>query len=163
MIGDFGIEISIHQNAYFRKMKLIMCCFALLLLFIGVDLFAQDSNKVICSIGQMPEFPGGEEALYSYLSENITYPSQAHDSAINGVVYVEFVVCKDGELCEVKTKNDIGGGCGNEAVRAVRQMPNWKPGLFEGKPVRVHFTLPISFSMTEKEKKKALRKLKRKR
>jgi len=141
--------------------KRIFYTFIILLLAVG-NLFGQDTNKMFMnSIEKMPQFPGGEEALYEYLSDNIEYPRNALDSGIDGKVYIDFVVCEDGKLCEVKTMRDIGGGCGEEAAQAVKKMPNWEPGTQDGKPVRTHFTIPISFTMPERQKKKALKKLKK--
>lgn len=70
-----------------------------------------------------PEFPEGEAKLYEYLSENIKYPEMARSSEITGKVYVQFVVEKDGSITNIQVKRDIGGGCGDEAKRVVKNMP----------------------------------------
>ncbi|MDR2906516.1 MAG: energy transducer TonB, partial [Bacteroidales bacterium] len=88
-------------------------------------------------IEEMPEFPGGEEARVKYLSENMIYPSAARDSGIQGTIYVNFIIEKDGSISDVKVVNGIGGGCDEEAIRVVKMMPKWKPGRQRGKPVRV--------------------------
>ena len=93
-----------------------------------------------------PEFPGGMDALYKYLVNNIKYPKVAQENGISGKVYVTFVVEKDGRLTEVKVLRDIGGGCGAEAVRVVKTMPKWKPGKNGGRVVRTQFNLPVIFT-----------------
>ena len=94
-----------------------------------------------------PEFPGGVEAMYKYLAQNIKYPQLARENNITGKVYVEFVVEKDGSVSNVKVLRDIGGGCGQEAVRVVKSMPKWSPGKQRGKAVRVQYRLPVNFNL----------------
>ena len=98
---------------------------------------------------RMPEFPGGEQALFDFLAKNIRYPQVARDSNIQGKVYVQFVVEKDGTITNPKVVRDIGGGCGEEALRVVRMMPNWKPGSQRGKIVRMTYYLPVIFQLEE--------------
>ena len=93
-----------------------------------------------------PEFPGGEEALQQYLSDNLIYPSECQ---VEGRVYIQFVVEKDGTLTNIENKRDIGGGCGQEAERLVRAMPPWKPGMDKGDTVRCLYTLSILFSRNQ--------------
>ncbi len=99
-------------------------------------------------VEEMPQFPGGEEALYKYLVENLTYPQTAKEKGIQGKVWITFVVEKDGSITDVRIMRDIGGGCGEEAMRVVRNMPKWKPGKQNGVLVRVQFNLPVSFTLT---------------
>lgn len=96
-----------------------------------------------------PEFPGGMDSLIAFLSRNIAYPQEAIDKNISGRVFVSFVVEKDGTITDIKILRDIGGGCGAEAVRVVKMMPKWKPGMMQGKPVRVQFSLPVNFVIPE--------------
>ncbi|MBR1516672.1 MAG: energy transducer TonB [Bacteroidales bacterium] len=93
------------------------------------------------------EFPGGMEALYKYLGTSIKYPTLAKENNITGKVYVTFVVEKDGSIANPRVLRDIGGGCGQEAIRVVKAMPKWKPGKQRGKAVRVQFNLPVSFQL----------------
>jgi protein TonB len=95
----------------------------------------------------MPEFKGGAGAMTKYLVESIKYPKTAREKGINGTVYVTYVVEKDGAVSNVKILRGIGGGCDEEAIRVVREMPNWIPGKNKGKPVRVQFNLPIKFAL----------------
>lgn len=96
-------------------------------------------------VEKMPEFPGGEEALLKYLGKNTKYPPMAKDAGISGKVFVTFVVEKDGSISDVKLLRKIGGGCDEEALRVVKNMPKWSPGKQRGKNVRVQFNLPINF------------------
>ena len=98
-------------------------------------------------VEEEPDFPGGMEALLKYLQDNIQYPQLAKENNITGKVYVTFVVEKDGRVTQVKLLRDIGGGCGNEAMRVVKAMPKWKPGKQQGRPVRTQFNLPVVFNL----------------
>ncbi len=96
----------------------------------------------------MPEFPGGEAALMKYLSKNIRYPHMAQENGVQGKVFIQFVVNKDGSISEVKAVGaNKGAGLEEEAIRVVSKMPSWKPGKQNGKAVTVIFNLPISFRL----------------
>ena len=94
-----------------------------------------------------PGFPGGEEAFYKYLAENIKYPEQAKKEKIQGKVYISFVIEKDGSIADAKVARGIGGGCDEEALRVVNAMPKWTPGKVRGENVRVSYNLPILFKL----------------
>ena len=94
-----------------------------------------------------PEFPGGSDSLYAYIARNIKYPETAKKEKIEGRVFVTFVIEKDGQVSSAKILRDIGGGCGEEAIRVVKNMPKWKPGTQRGNPVRFQFNLPVSFML----------------
>lgn len=104
-------------------------------------------TQIFTIVENQPEFPGGMEALYKYLAQNIKYPQLARDNNITGKVYVTFVVEKDGSIANPKVLRDIGGGCGAEAIRVVKSMPKWTPGKQRGKAVRVQFNLPVNFNL----------------
>lgn len=110
----------------------------------GNEINADDSD-VFMVVEQMPEFDGGMDALIKYLSENIKYPAEAMDKGIQGKVFVGFVIDKDGSIEDVKILKEVGGGCDEEAIRVVSNMPNWKPGTQRGEAVKVSYTLPINF------------------
>ena len=101
-------------------------------------------NEIFISVEEMPEFPGGEQALYDFLAKNIRIPSEPD---VIGKVFVSFVVEKDGTITNPKVLRDIGAGCGEEALRVVRMMPKWKPGMHKGKAVRVQYTMPVVFKL----------------
>ena len=111
-----------------------------------------DNDTVYNVVEQMPEFPGKEKAMMEFVTNNIHYPEEAKDNGIEGRVFVEFVVEKDGSVNEVKVLKGIGHGCDDEAVRVVKTMPKWKPGMQKGKPVRVHYQMPFLFKLTDKNK-----------
>ncbi|MCX7696587.1 MAG: TonB family protein [Bacteroidales bacterium] len=104
-------------------------------------------QEIFVFVEEQPEFPGGEEALMAYLQSNIRYPQMAKELEIQGKVIIEFVVETDGSVTNVVVKRGIGGGCDEEAVRVVKAMPKWKPGKQRGKPVRVRYTLPVTFQL----------------
>ena len=104
-------------------------------------------EEIFTVVENDPEFPGGMDALYKYLRENIKYPQIAKENNITGRVFVTFVVEKDGSIANPRILRDIGGGCGQEAIRVVKAMPKWTPGKQRGKPVRVQFNLPVSFNL----------------
>jgi TonB family protein len=98
-------------------------------------------------VEQMPEFPGGPEALKNYLAEQLKYPEVAKESYHQGVAYLTFVVELDGNLSGIKVIRGIGAGCDEEALRLVKGMPTWKPGKQNGDVVRVQYNLPIRFKL----------------
>ena len=101
------------------------------------------------SVEKLPEYPGGMDALRAYLSSNLNYPSEAVENGIRGRVVVQFVVCEDGSLCKEQVIRSIGGGCDQEAIRVIKKMPRWKPGMQNGKAVKVRYTLPVAFVLEE--------------
>lgn len=108
---------------------------------------SQTNQKVYDVVEQMPEFPGGMQGLISYLSENIKYPKDAEKQKVEGKVMVTFVVEADGSVTTVQEVKKVFPSLDNEAVRVVSAMPKWTPGMHDGKPVRVKYTLPISFRL----------------
>jgi TonB family protein len=95
----------------------------------------------------MPEYEGGKSAMYKFLQSNIEYPETAKKQGTQGTVYVGFIIEKDGKISSVEIKKGIGDGCDEEAVRVIKNMPNWTPGKQRGKDVRVAYTLPIKFNL----------------
>jgi protein TonB len=106
-----------------------------------------DKNGVYQIVEEMPQYPGGEDALMDYVSKNVVYPSEAQEKGISGRVFVGFIVEKDGSVSNVKVLRGIGGGCDEEAVRVISGLPKWKPGKQDGKPVRVSYQMPINFKL----------------
>jgi TonB family protein len=97
-------------------------------------------------VDDMPEYEGGEKAKMQFLNENIKYPEEARKNKIQGRVYVNFMVEKDGSITGVKVIRGIGGGCDEEAIRVVKLM-KFKPGQVDGTPVAAAFNLPINFTL----------------
>ncbi|HEX5112015.1 MAG TPA: TonB family protein, partial [Saprospiraceae bacterium] len=98
-------------------------------------------------VEHMPTFPGGQAAMYEFLSRTIKYPALARANQVQGVVIIQLVVTAYGAIHYAKCVRGIGGGCNEEALRAVNAMPDWNPGQHEGKNVDVMFTLRIKFSL----------------
>jgi TonB family protein len=96
---------------------------------------------------QMPDFPGGSNALYEYVAKGIHYPETAKAKKVQGRVYVQFIVERDGTVSRAKIVRGIGSGCDEESLRIIREMPAWKPGKMHGIPVQVQYTLPVKFSL----------------
>lgn len=109
----------------------------------------EEIDEVFVIVENQPEFPGGDSALFMFICMNLSYPDQARDNGLEGVVIVRFVVKKDGTIGNVKLLRDIGGGCGQAAVEMVKSMPRWKPATQSGKPVNFEFTLPVKFQLTD--------------
>lgn len=97
---------------------------------------------------QMPEFPGGQNALFKFLSENVKYPVIAQEKGIQGRVIVSFTINKDGSIVDVEIAKSSGDiSLDKEAMRVARDMPKWIPGRSHGEFVRVKYTVPINFRL----------------
>ena len=95
----------------------------------------------------MPEFPGGVGKLMEYVAKNVRYPKEAEDKCLQGRVIATFIVEKDGSITSAKIVRSIDPALDAEALRVINGMPNWKPGTQKGEPVRVKYTIPISFRL----------------
>jgi len=107
----------------------------------------EDANLVFDFVDKMPEFPGGQVEMIKFLSKNINYPTVALDQGVQGSIYVQFVIWKDGSVREVKVLRGVGSSLDNEAIRVIKMMPNWEPGTQRGIPVNTRYTLPIKFKL----------------
>jgi protein TonB len=107
-----------------------------------------DPNKIYIVIDEIPRFPGG---LDNYLQVNLKYPAEAKSKNIEGKVFLRFVVEKDGSLTDIKVLRSLSPDCNAEAVRVMKACPKWRPGILNGKPVRVAFTVPIEFQLPDKD------------
>ena len=96
----------------------------------------------------MPEFPGGTQALFKFISENLEYPQHAIDGQIEGRVVVQFVVDKTGKVGNIQVVRSIDKLLDQAAIDVVRALPAWKPGMQNGQPVNVRYTLPVSFKLS---------------
>ena len=113
---------------------------------------SSDDDEVFVFVEEDPVFPGGMDSLYAFLGANIHYPAAAKKDSIEGLVFVQFVVEKDGSIYNIRVLRDIGGGCGEEVVRVIKMMPKWQPAKQRGTPVRCQFNLPVKFSLEEEKK-----------
>jgi TonB family protein len=98
-------------------------------------------------VQQMPEYPGGIKALNRFLGQNIKYPVEAARNRIQGMVYLTFVVGKEGLISNVRVVRGIGFGCDEEAIRVINLMPGWIPGKQKGEAVPVQFNLPVHYTL----------------
>lgn len=127
-------------------------------------LFAQFSNDSVFSHpDQMPVFPGcgtfkndpvaqrrcSDQEMVRFIARHLTYPDSAKSAGIEGTVYVAFVVDEAGAVTQPFVLKDIGGGCGEQALKVLQAMPRWEPGTSEGQKVKVRLNLPIQFSLRQ--------------
>ena len=103
-------------------------------------------------VEQMPEYPGGPQALFKYIGENIHYPEAAEKAGIQGRVIATFVVKKDGSIDKVKVVKSVSPELDEEALRCINAMPKWTPGMQKGQAVNVKYTIPISFRLDKPKK-----------
>ena len=152
---------------YLRSMRTARFTLFTLLLFIGVKGLAQEERPVapveaipvdatdapqepLTVVEQMPEFPGGQQAMMTYLVKNIHYPQECIEAEVEGKVFIAFVVDQEGRITEVKVLRGVPAcpALQVEAMRVVRSMPKWIPGQQNGKPVPVRMTIPVVFKLT---------------
>ena len=105
-------------------------------------------KEKIALLSTMPEFPGGLEELFYFLSQEVKYPEVCQKAGVEGRVICQFVVNKDGKITDVEVVRSGGHyALDKEAVRVMKAMPKWKPGTMRGKPVRVKYTVPVNFKL----------------
>ncbi len=107
----------------------------------------EDTDVVFMVVESMPSFPGGDAALFKYLSDNIKYPVIAQESGIQGRVICQFVVNRDGSIVDIEVVRSVDRSLDAEAIRVISGMPKWSPGKQRGKTVRVKYTLPVNFRL----------------
>lgn len=107
----------------------------------------EDKDEIYEVADVMPEFPGGDEALLKFIYDNVKYPEEAQNTGVHGRVLVQFVVNKKGSIKDIEVHKSVHPLLDKEAIRVVKSMPKWKPGMQKGKPVRVKYTVPIMFRM----------------
>jgi protein TonB len=106
-----------------------------------------EEAPIFVVVESMPSYPGGLGELMKYFHQNLCYPRVARETGIQGKVFVSFVVETDGAISDVQILRGIGGGCDEEALRVVRNMPKWIPGKQRNIPVRVRYNLPVKFTL----------------
>ena len=116
----------------------------------------ESDKKPFDVVEQMPQFPGGPAALMEYLSKNVRYPEEAYKNGIQGRVIATFVIEKDGSITEARVVKSVDSQIDAEALRVVNSMPNWIPGRQNGEPVRVKYTVPITFKLQGNESKEVV-------
>ncbi|MCY4418307.1 MAG: TonB family protein [Cytophagales bacterium] len=108
----------------------------------------ESTSEIFLIVEEQPTPIGGMKAFYEFIQKNLRYPPQASRMGVEGRVYIDFVVEKDGSLSQIGVLKGIGAGCDKEALRVMRLCPiKWRPGKQRGKPVRVRFRLPLTFRL----------------
>ena len=107
----------------------------------------ESSQQIFTVVETMPEFPGGQGALLQYLAKSIKYPIIAQENGIQGRVSCAFVVDKDGSIVDAEVVRGVDPSLDKEALRVINSMPKWSPGKQRGKPVRVKYTVPVTFRL----------------
>jgi len=102
-------------------------------------------DSVYTEVDNMPEFPGGNVALFKYMAEHLIYPESAAEEGAQGHVHCRFIVNKDGSVSDVRVMQPLHTELDKESVRVLSELPKFKPGKHKGKTVRVYFTLPVRF------------------
>lgn len=120
------------------------------------ELSISKGNELFTVVEQPAAPPGGYQAFYNYVDQTLKYPALARKKGIEGKVYIQFVVDKDGSLTEVEAVKKIGGGCDEEAVRVVQAAPKWSPPMQRGKPVKQRIIMPITFSLGTLKERESL-------
>ena len=108
---------------------------------------SKESHEVHTLVEKAATFPGGKEAWFNYLRANMKYPLQAQKIGVEGNVFVEVVVEKDGSITNAKVAKGIGAGCDKEALRVLRESPKWIAATTNGQPVRMKLVMPIKFRL----------------
>jgi periplasmic protein TonB len=104
-------------------------------------------DELFTIVEQYPSFKGGDQAFIKFVQKNMVYPEKARRMGIEGRVFVQFIVEKDGSLSDINIMKGIGGDCDQEAVRVMELSPPWLPGKQRGRPVRVQIVIPITFKI----------------
>jgi len=105
-------------------------------------------DKPVLYAEQPAEFPGGEAAMYTFIKNKTKFPEQALDAGVEGTVYVNFVVDKEGKVVNIKVIRDAGYGTGDAVVEAIKKMPAWKPAKQNGRVVSLQFSIPVKFNFS---------------
>ena len=108
---------------------------------------SQKNDQIFDVVEQMPEYPGGMQALFEFLKENIKYPEDAQKQKVEGRVLAKFVVETDGSISNIEVVKHAFPSLDAEAVRVIQAMPKWSPGKQKGQAVRVKFVVPINFNL----------------
>ena len=144
------------------KKLFLLTTVMLLSLFTCVAQEQPEDTIINTFVEVFPEYPGGPNALNSFLSQVIEYPEAARIQGITGTVLVGLVIEKDGSVSNVRVVVPLSPALDEAAVQGIQKMPKWKPGTVDGKPVRTDFRIPITFSMSKSDIRKAQKEMKKK-
>ena len=118
-------------------------CFFLMLLFFSPSVLARLNNKQYHD----PKFPGGCDKLNLYIAKNVHYLDMAREAAIQGQVIARFLIDEKGKIRDIEIIRGIGGGCDQEVIRIIKNMPKWVPAYYNHRPVRSIYDLPVIFKL----------------
>lgn len=125
----------------------LMAVFCLTTVNAQKTIVSQKNQEVFDVVEQMPEYPGGMQALFQYMADNLKYPKDAMKQQVEGRVLVQFIVETDGSISNAEVIKRVFPSLDEEAIRVISAMPKWAPGKQNGKVVRVKFTVPVSFRL----------------
>lgn len=115
----------------------------------GVDGGSDNPNQIFTSVQVQPEPPGGMAAFRKWIADNFQYPAGAIDAGVKGAVELTFVVERDGSLTDIQIKRDLGYGTGQAGINLLKKAKKWSPGIQNGRPVRVQYSLPIRLDLSQ--------------
>lgn len=132
-------------------MKLFCCLLLFLLSYAGISFARKQEHKIprqiFTTAEQMPEFPGGKEALNRFLAKHLKYPKNACKNKIEGRVVARFVVETDGRISNVEIEHSVDADCDKETLRVIAKMPKWNPGRQHGVAAAIYYSLPVTFQL----------------
>ncbi len=140
IIEDIEVNLDIEMNEDTRIEEVVMPKQV-------EEMPEEKADEIFTIVEQRPEPYGGMKAFYEFVSDNLKYPPKATRMGVEGRVFVEFIVEKDGSLTDINVAKGIGGGCDEEAVRVISSAPKWNPGRQRGNAVRVRMIIPIVFKL----------------
>ena len=114
----------------------------------------KSKDGVFFTVEEMPEYPGGDEALRTDIASNVKYPEEAKKNGIQGKVYVSFVVDEEGKVIKAKIERGVEPSLDKESLRVINELKTWKPGKEKGKAVKVAYTIPINYALDSKPDQK---------
>lgn len=107
----------------------------------------EEVEEILTIVEEMPSFPGGTTAFHRYLQKNLHYTPMARKMGLEGKVFVQFIVDKEGKISEVEAVRGLGAGLDEEAIRIIENSPAWNPGRQRGRPVKTRIVIPINFAL----------------
>jgi len=130
------------------KPLIIFICFFYLSGFLNLK--AQQEDKVFVMVEVPPEFPGGDNAMLEFFSDNSFFVEKPVSKSINGVIFVQFIIETDGSVSNVKILKGLNPEVDEKLVKVISMMPKWTPGTQNGENVRVSFNIPVKFALSNK-------------
>ena len=138
IVEDLKVEIDVEATVDMTVEEVV---------FEEVEVEEEKVEEIFSIVEKFPEPIGGYAAFYEFLNKNLKYPREAIRDRVQGKVFVNFVIEKDGSLTNFKVVKGIGSGCDEEAIRVLGTVPHWEPGRQRGHNVRVYRTIPIHFTL----------------